>query len=488
MEREIWVKIRAMKASGLGIRAIARDLKLSRNTVRSALTKDSHLPKKRNRAALVLLEPFKAEILRMKRQNFIGTRIFHELRKLGYTGGQTQLYKFLSQLNQLEPSLKVTERYETAAGEQAQFDWSYYTVVFAGISKKVVVFCLILAFSRRKFYWASSNDTQSSTFEALEKGFWHFGGVTKELLVDNAKVLVQISNPANFSWNSKFLEFCGYYRIKPVACKIRRPQTKGKVERPFFYLENHFIKGRTFKDFEDFCWELSSFSLQLDILTHPTTGFRPLDRFQEEEPHLTALPVKPFLGNFFLIRKVSWDCLISFAAVRYSVPYQFAGKLVWARISQGELLEIFDSNGELIASHKISGSGATVIDKSHYEGLKKQPPRTIPALKEAFLKEFPAEEDFLLKLLAHYKFHPERHIREILQFSPFYPKAKILEAFALALKYNNFSHTWLRQVLQNPEEVQSENVALPLLTLSGIPKLKINRELKIYQTLLEKEN
>ena len=48
-----------------------------------------------------------------------------------------------------------------------------------------------------------------------------------------------------------FLEFCGHY-IKPVACKVKRPKTKGKVERPFYPLEQHFIKGREFESFEEF--------------------------------------------------------------------------------------------------------------------------------------------------------------------------------------------------------------------------------------------
>lgn len=43
----------------------------------------------------------------------------------------------------------------------------------------------------------------------------------------------------------------GIYRIEPHACIRGRPQTKGKVERSFYTLEQHLLKGRQFADFAD---------------------------------------------------------------------------------------------------------------------------------------------------------------------------------------------------------------------------------------------
>ena len=121
-----------------------------------------------------------------------------------------------------------------------------------GSITRVVVFCLTLGYSRRKRYWASLDEKQVSIFEALEEGFWHFGGVTKELLVDNARAMVLNPSPSHFQWNRHFLELCGHYRVRPVPCRVGHPQTKGKVERPFFYLEQHFIKGNSFQSLAPF--------------------------------------------------------------------------------------------------------------------------------------------------------------------------------------------------------------------------------------------
>lgn len=480
-----WEEIHTLRLQGLGIKAIARKLGISKHTVRRALQSDSPPEIKRKRTSFSTLQLFEKAITTFRDQKLIGTRILHELRKLGYSGSQATLYNYLNMLKKEESTHKIKERYETQPGQQGQFDWSYYTVGLGGQLAKIVVFCLILSYSRRKFYFPSLNETQLSVFEAIEKGLWWFGGAPKELLIDNARVFINNPHPTHFTWNAHFLEFCSYYHLKPVACKIRRAQTKGKVERPFFYLENHFIKGRTFTHFEDLSRKLFDFSCELDIMTHCTTGFRPIDRFEEEKELLIQLPPKTFMGTFELIRKVSWDCLVSIGGTRYSVPYRFAGKQVWVKVSQGRNLLIFSLAGELIASHPIASKNTTVINKSHYEGLRKQTPKALSLLKKSFLEQFPESSLFLEKLLAQYKFHPHRHLKEILELTNFYPKEKIVEAMGVACEYNTFSHSFIKGILREKDLLQ-EPLTSPMC-LENAPKLNIKRELTTYQKFLEEE-
>ena len=238
----------------------------------------------------------------------------------------------------------MTERFETPPGHQAQFDWSPYQVEFAGAWRRVVVYGMTLGYSRRLHYTASLDETQASIFEAIEASLWHFGGAPKELLVDNPKAFVLDAHPARFRWNPQFLELCGHYRLAPRACQVGRPQTKGKVERPFFYLEQHFVKGNAFRDLTHFSEALAAFEREdMDVRVHATTRERPLDRFEAERPHLTPLPERRFVGSRAETRKVSWDCLVAFRGSRYSVPAAYAGKLVWLLVSRGERLVVVDA-------------------------------------------------------------------------------------------------------------------------------------------------
>src|SRR5205823_380523 len=171
----------------------------------------------------------------------------------------------------------------------------------------------------------------------------------------NAKAFVLDPNPAHFRWNPQFLELCGHYRLKPRACRPYRARTKGKVERPFFYLEEQFIKGTRFDSFLHFLQELDRFERDdLDLRIHSTTLERPLDRFAQEQAQLTPLPAQRFVGTLALSRKVSWDCLVSFRGSRYSVPATSAGKLVWVLVSRGTHLLVLDARRQLLAEHTLS--------------------------------------------------------------------------------------------------------------------------------------
>lgn len=482
---EAWTTIRYMHTQGKGIREIARELSVSRNTVRLALEREG--PPKYVRQVHIerALDRYDGQIRRMYlEQDFIGSRILRELRALGYKGGSTALYDRLRDLKAEKAQSKATERFETAPGQQGQFDWSPYTISLGDRLTRVVVYGLTLAYSRRKVYWPSLDETQGSIFEGLEASLHHFGGSPKELLVDNPRAFVTNANPQHFQWNRHFLELCGHYRIQPVACQVARPCTKGKIERPFFYLEQHFIKGRSWDGFDAFARELLAFCLdELDLLVHSTTGERPIDRFEQEKGYLTPLPDRPFVGTNEMMRKVSWDCLVSFGGSKYSVPWQYAGKRVWVKSSQGLRLTVRDGKGDEIASHNLAGKkGSTVIDKSHYEGLRKGLPRTRAMLEESFTKLFPEHHWFLEGLLIQHKMGGLSHLRGVLGLAELYPREALESAFQAAREYNSYSHPFIRGILESIGITRGQQPA-PIPSRPPGPAVVVN--LAGYQQILE---
>src|SRR5438105_6191922 len=124
-----WTTIRYLHAQGKGVRTIAKELGLARNTVRAAL-RDAQPPRRtRAKRANPQLAPFAEQVRHMAlTQRLIGSRILRELHTLGYQGGSTALYDYLRTLKAALPDPRVTERYETPPAQQGQFDWSPYTV------------------------------------------------------------------------------------------------------------------------------------------------------------------------------------------------------------------------------------------------------------------------------------------------------------------------------------------------------------------------
>lgn len=485
-----WVEVRSLSVSGLSIRAMARKLRMSKKTIRKILRgEETPVKEIQRKDAYAHLVPHRAAIVAMLKARLIGTRIFHELRKLGYTGGKTVLYRYIAKLKSEEDlgQEKATVRFETAPGVQAQFDWSVYRVPLGGALTRLVVYDLVLSYSRRKFFWAALHESQEAVFEALERGFERFGGTVKQLLVDNARVFVKNPSPLYFEWNPRFLEFCKHFGIAPKACRVRRPQTKGKCERPFFTLEQHFIKGRSFLSFDDFCRELAAFNDELDNRDHYDLKVSPLLRFQQEEARaLLELPSHPFLGSRVVFRKVSWDCLLSFEASKYSVPFLYAGKEVCCKVSQGRHLEIFSLGGERVAVHALAPKpGSVVLEKAHYEGLRPISPKTPACLRKTFLLTFPESRLFLEKLLAQQKWHPQRHLQGILELTSLYAKEDIQQALGMALACNTFSAAFIRGVLEKQSPLKAEPVSLR--SLVPVPEVAMHQDLNDYERFLPKE-
>lgn len=480
-----WTTIRYLHAQGKGVRTIATELGLARNTVRAALRDEQ--PPRRTRANRPnpQLVPYAEQIRHMAlSQRLIGSRIVRELRKLGYRGSSTALYDYLHTLKAALPDPRVTERYETPPGQQGQFDWSPYTVEIGEQPTHIVAFGLTLGFSRRKHHWLSHDETQASVFEALEAGFRHFGGVPKELLVDNAKVFVVHAQPERFTWNERFLEFCGHYAVQPVACRPYWPRTKGKVERPFFYLEEQFLKGRAWDSCAQLAHDLACFVAEdLDVRVHGTTQERPLDRFQREQGLLTALPAAPFLGTHEETRTVSWDCLVSFLGSRYSVPWAYAGQRVWVRPSQGVRLSVRSQAGTVIAEHVLSAvKGATVIDPAHYAGLRADVPKTRARVTAAFLERFPDHGWFQTEVLAAHPPNGVAHLQAILRLAEVYPVGALTAAFEAARPHQAYSHAFIRGVLE-AGSAPEQRTPTPLLPPRA-PQERIEADLYVYQALL----
>jgi len=102
-----------------------------------------------------------------------------------------------------------------------------------------------------KYYAFSLTITTADVIRALAEEFDFFGGYALELVIDNGKQMV-ITHQKNgiVRYNDEFLRFCGLYGIEPSACENYRARTKGKAERPFYYVQEQLLRGLEVKKFK----------------------------------------------------------------------------------------------------------------------------------------------------------------------------------------------------------------------------------------------
>src|SRR5689334_7342363 len=98
---EQWATIRYLHAQGKGVREIARELSLARQTVRRALVSESRPQYQRRTMVEHELGPFEPQVRELYfSKHLIGSRMLRELRKTGYGGGKTAVYDYLRSLRQ----------------------------------------------------------------------------------------------------------------------------------------------------------------------------------------------------------------------------------------------------------------------------------------------------------------------------------------------------------------------------------------------------
>jgi transposase len=444
-----WVTIKNLRAKNpeMSLREIARLVQASPNTVKNALQRTEAPSYQRRDKSNPLLDPFKELILELVTVKHLrGSRVLEEIRSKGYGGGATAFY---AHVRKIKPT---TQRdftpYETLPGEQSQFDWSPYTVMIAGQLTKVIVFSYINGFSRYRILEASLAENQAAVLEALENSLVASGGVPQRIQTDNAKAFVHNPSRRSFHWNERYLAFCGHYGFQPSRSLPGHPWSKGKVEKPFAFLEDHFIAGNSFENFEDFVSKLHAFQDKVNAREHATLKTTPDELIAKDREAFSLLPECRYVGVKEESRKVTGDCLLSYNGSRYSVPWMFAGKYVWLRLSRGYYLEIYSSANALVARHALSlRKGAVIIEKSHY----RTPPGATAAfdrLCTAFIESFPGQEIFLEKLRAQKRLNARHHLSQMLELARLYHRDDFLKAIAVSLEYNVFTVSFMSGYLE----------------------------------------
>jgi hypothetical protein len=206
----------------------------------------------------------------------------------------------------------------------------------------------------------------------MARSFEYFGGVAREVLVDNQKAAV-ISHAHNgrVVFNERFLDFAGHYGFNPRACRPYRARTKGKDERMVGYVKNNFfVRYRSFESLEHLNQLAEKWLAgEADLRVQGTVKEVVKERFTREASHLLSLPKVRYDTSYRERRCVSWDGYIDVRGNRYSVPDEFRGTVATVRIGLDGVLTVYADDG-VIAEHRVRPvSEGWVLVPSHHSKL-----------------------------------------------------------------------------------------------------------------------
>lgn len=360
---------------GWGAKRIARELGISKNTVKRYLRhKGWHPYKQPTRDRLLdgledwLMASFfqhggNAEVVRQELQGEHGIAV-----SLRTVERAVAPYR-----QALEAKARATVRFETPPGAQLQIDFGSRKVSIGDQRLTVFLFVATLSFSRRIFVKVFRHERQNAWLAGLEAAFAHFKGVPAEVLVDNARALVSHHNPTTreVRFNDRFRAFADYWGFCPRACAPYRARTKGKDERAVGYVKRNAIAGREFRTMAELEGHLDRWNREIaDVRVHGSTGEQPIARFNQSE----RAALRPITGkvSFLQIREVNRlvhsDACIELDTNRYSVPWRYIGRQVIVQQHPHEIRILLA--GVVLATHPVhEGERGRVLTREHLAGI-----------------------------------------------------------------------------------------------------------------------
>jgi transposase len=370
---------RAYFAQGKTIKAICRELRISRKVVRKVVRSDAtEFRYERGEQPLPRIGPWQDALDSLltsnegksRRERLTLIRVFEALRGLGYEGGYDAVRRYARewQRGRAATSVGAFVPLSFAAGEAYQFDWSQEIVLINGTTVTVKVAHVRLCHSRMLFVRAYPRETQEMVFDAHDRAFAFFKGTCTRGIYDNMKTAVEtIFVGRERAYNRRFMQMCSHYLVDPVACTPASGWEKGQVENQVGLVRERFFTPRLrVKSYEELnAWLLDQCVAYAKAHRHPELrGQTVWEMFEAERPSLVRYAGR-FDGFHAVPASVSKTCLVRFDNNRYSVAANAVGRPVEIR-AYADRIEL-RQDGRAVGEHRrCFGRDQTVFDPWHY--------------------------------------------------------------------------------------------------------------------------
>ena len=407
-------------------------------------------------------------------------RIYQDLRdEYGFGGSYYSVRRFVKRLGEDRPI--PFRRMECMAGDESQIDLGTGApVVRDGKRKRPHVFRVVLSFSRKGYSEAIYHQDTDAFLRCLENAFWHFGGVSRTLVIDNLKAAVKEADWYDPEIHPKIQSFCEHYGTVILPTKPYTPRHKGKIERGIGYVKSNALKGRTFRSLQEQNQHLLNWETYVaDTRIHGTTRKQVGKLFREEEKSsLLPLPAGRFPCFQEAKRSVHRDGHIEVQKAYYSVPPEYTGREVWARWD-GHLVRVFNCRMEQIIVHVQVEPGKFQTLQQHIHSHKRSPIEkgTVWLLQKASLIGTHADQ-WAQAMLEARGIQGIRVLVGLLSLAHRYDSTCIDQACEIALTHNAFRLKTIRGLIQRGGPKQQE--------LEFIDEHPIIRSMSDYESIVRK--
>jgi transposase len=372
---EDWAEIRRLhRAEHMPIKAVARVMGVSKNTVRRALTAQGPPRYERTPRGSIVdgVEPRIRELLQA--WPTMPATVIAE--RIGWQHSLTVLKDRVRELRPVYLPPDPASRTAYAAGEVAQCDlWFPAVTLPVGFGQtrsasKLPVLVMVTGYAR----WLAARLIPSRTAEDLFAGWWQLiaglGAVPRVLVWDGEGAVGQRRRRVTVLTEQAHA-FRGLLGAKILICDPGDPEAKGLVERANGYLETSFLPGRSFASPADFNAQLADWLGLVNQRHRRALGCAPSDRVEADRAAMLPLPpVAPQTGWRSSLR-LARDYYIRLDSNDYSVHPAVIGRRVEVTADL-ERVRVW-CDGRLVAEHvRCWARHQTLSDPAHLRAAAQQ--------------------------------------------------------------------------------------------------------------------
>jgi transposase len=441
------ITILELHTQGVSKREIARVLEISRVAVRKVLRSNSttvpelHRPEK--------AEPYRQQILELFgkcKGNLV--RVHEELAASGAEMSYQALTAFCRRHGIGQTPPVAVGQYHFAPGEEMQHDTSPHDVELGGRKRKVQTASAVLCYSRMLFFQCYPTFQRFDCKVFLTEALRYFSGAAGRVMIDNTHVVVLRGSGRDMVPVPEMAAFAERFGFQFAAHAIGNANRSARVERPFWFMENNFLAGRTFSSWEDLNSQARQWCDKVNATYKKHIRAVPRELFAVERLHLKPLP--SWIPDVYRLqqRLVDVEGYIAVHTNRYSVPLEWIGRRVEVRETKDKIEIQLDAR-RLVTHRRIAeAEHIRVLLPEHRPPRGERAARPDPHPEEkAIVTTAPELTDYVAGLKQRSRKVTTLALRQLLRLVREYPREPLLGAVREAAHYGLYDLDRLERMI-----------------------------------------
>lgn len=375
-------------------------------------------------------------------------RVHEELRAVGAELSYQALTAFCRRHGITQSPAVAAGHYDFHPGEELQHDTSPHEVEVAGKKRKAQTASAVLCYSRMLLFQMYPSFTRFECKVFLTQALRFFAGVPRRIMIDNTHVVVLHGTGSNMVPVPEMAAFAERFGFSFVAHERGDANRSGRVERPFAFIENNFLAGRTFSSWQDLNQQARQWCERVNSTYKKHIHAVPRELFAVEQAHLQPLPA--WIPEVYRLheRMVDVEGYVALHTNRYSVPVAWIGRRVEVRETQHKI-EIQLDLRNLVTHQRIPEEQHQRITLAGHrpprgQGLKRS--QTHPE-EQAIVTALPEIADYVAAVKQHSRKLVVLSLRQLLQLVREYPREPLLAAVREATRYGLYDLDRLERMI-----------------------------------------